>query len=108
MGFATTLLFMHILMFACVLLYLRQPGATLGLRTKLTQFGIPLKSSATVRADLKRPDSTSSTLNLSEVEDGVFETTTLAPILGIYNFRIYCNGVTLRVIRIWYKSRDFT
>lgn len=51
-----------------------EPGANMSLRTKLRQFGIPLKSSATGKADLRRPDNTSSTLNLSEVEDGVFET----------------------------------
>jgi hypothetical protein len=73
-----------------------EPGATMNLRTNLTQYGIPLKSSATVRAELRRPDNTSSTLNLLEVEDGVFEASKLALMPGIYHFRVYCNGVTLR------------
>lgn len=73
-----------------------EPGATMTLRAILTQYGLPLKSNSIVRADLRRPDNTSSTIYFSKVEDGVFETSVIAMMPGIYHFRIYCNGITLR------------
>lgn len=78
-----------------------EPGATINLRTKLTQSGMPLKSRATVRVGLRRPDNTSTTLDLSEIEDGVFETSILASMPGIYRLGVYCIGTTL-------KGRPFT
>jgi hypothetical protein len=73
-----------------------ESGATLTLHSILTQYGLPLTNRATVRAELRRPDNTITTLNLSESEPGVFETTTTASISGIYIFKIYCNGYTIR------------
>jgi len=73
-----------------------EPGATLTLRAVLTEYGLPVKDRAKVRAELQRPDGTQTTLTLAEVEPGVFETTTLAALSGVYRFRVLAHGHTLR------------
>lgn len=78
-----------------------EPGATLTLRVALTEYGLPVENRATVQAELERPDKTTATLALAEVEPGVFETGTLASMSGIYSFRVLATGRTLR-------SRTFT
>ncbi|MBW4491681.1 MAG: tyrosinase family protein [Oscillatoria princeps RMCB-10] len=78
-----------------------EPGATLTLRVALTEYGLPVENRATVQAELERPDKTTATLTLAEVEPGVFETATLASMSGIYSFRVLATGRTLR-------SRTFT
>jgi hypothetical protein len=73
-----------------------EPGATVTVRAVLTEYGVPVAARAVCRAELTRPDNTVSTLNMSEVQPGVFEAaiTALAP--GIYTFRIGAEGKTLR------------
>jgi hypothetical protein len=72
-----------------------EPGATLTLRAALTEFGIPL-SGASVQAELRRPDATQSAISLAEVEPGVFATTAVASLAGVYQFRVLANGWTHR------------
>ncbi len=79
----------------------REPGALLTLRAILTEYDLPVESRAKVVTELERPDKTTATLELFEIEPGVFETSTAAAISGIYNFRVLANGRTLR-------SRAFT
>ena len=74
----------------------QEPGATLTLRVVLTEYDLPIEGRATVSATLQRPDNTTATLLLPEVEPGVFETTTLATLSGIYLFRVRGSGTTLR------------
>jgi hypothetical protein len=78
-----------------------EPGASITVRGLLTEYGVPVASRATSRAELTRPDNTNATLTMPEVEAGVFEVTTLASLPGIYRFRILAEGRTLR-------SRPFT
>ncbi|UCE16675.1 MAG: VWA domain-containing protein [Candidatus Bathyarchaeota archaeon] len=73
-----------------------EPGATLTLRVQLTEYGLPINGRAKVTAELRRPDDTSTTLMLSEVEPGVFQTETKAIMSGIYHFRVSASGTTLR------------
>jgi hypothetical protein len=73
-----------------------QPGATLTLRASLSEYGIPVDHRAIVWAELTRPDGSQSTLALMEIEPGIFETTTLAGMQGVYRFRAVASGTTLR------------
>jgi hypothetical protein len=73
-----------------------EPGAIFNLRASLTEYGIPVQRRASVKAELRRPDNTTAILTLNEVEPGVFETTTSAPLPGLYFFRVLASGFTLR------------
>jgi hypothetical protein len=73
-----------------------EPGATIMVRAVLTEYGLPVASRANCRAELTRPDNTTTTLQMPEVEPGVFEATTPASIPGVYRFRILADGHTLR------------
>jgi hypothetical protein len=72
------------------------PGARMTVRAKLTEYGVPVDHRATIRADLERPDATQGTLNLVEVEAGVFEASTIAAIEGVHRFHLFANGTTMR------------
>jgi hypothetical protein len=72
------------------------PGATMTVRAQLTEYGIPVDRRASVRAELERPDGTQATLNLAEVEPGVFESSTAAAIEGVYRFHVFAGGTTMR------------
>ena len=73
-----------------------EPGATLTLRATLTEYDLPVENRAKVKAQMTRPDGTQTTLLLSEIEPGVFETHGTATIPGIYSVRLMASGKTLR------------
>ena len=73
-----------------------EPGAILTTRAVLTEYGLPVENRATVQAELKRPDTTTTPLSLDEVEPGVSEADTLASMAGIHRFQILATGRTLR------------
>lgn len=73
-----------------------EPGATITVRTILTEYGVPIAARASCRAEMTRPDNTGAALVMTEVEPGVFETMTPALLLGVYRFRIVAEGRTLR------------
>jgi hypothetical protein len=73
-----------------------QPGATVTVRAALSEYGIPVDHRASVVAEVERPDSSSSTLALVELEPGRFEASTLAGIQGVYRFHVLASGVTMR------------
>jgi hypothetical protein len=73
-----------------------EPGARLTLRAVLSEYGVPIEGRAKACAELERPDSTTATLSLTEVEPGVFETSTEALMSGIYRFRVLASGKTFR------------
>jgi hypothetical protein len=72
-----------------------QPGATLTLGARLSEYGIPVDHRANVWAELTRPDDTRATLALKEIEPGVFEASTLAGIEGVYRFHVVASGITM-------------
>lgn len=74
----------------------QKPGATLTLRAVLSEYGLPVEARATLRAEMERPDKSTTTLTLAEVEPGVFETITVAAMPGIYHFRTIGTGATLQ------------
>jgi hypothetical protein len=73
-----------------------EPGARLTLRVKLTEYDQPVDHRAGVTAELRRPDATTAVLGLTEVDPGVFETSIIASIAGVYRFRALAAGVTMR------------
>ncbi|QEC69730.1 VWA domain-containing protein [Panacibacter ginsenosidivorans] len=73
-----------------------EPGATLTLRAILTEYGLPVEKRSSVQVEIRRPDNTSFSLWLYEVEPGVFENSFTAGISGIYICRFLAKGVTLR------------
>lgn len=72
------------------------PGATMTLRANLSEYGLPIEGRADVQAELVRPDGSQSLLTLAPVEPGVYETSLVASIQGIYHFRVVATGYTLR------------
>ncbi len=73
-----------------------EPGAELRVRGVLTEYGIPIDGRATIRADMTRPDGTAATLQMPEIEPGVFETIETAHQTGVYHFQVLASGQTLR------------
>ena len=73
-----------------------EPGATLTLRSVLTEYDIPVDHRANVHAEITRPDHTHFNLFLNEVEPGIFDKSFVAALPGIYHCRILASGATLR------------
>jgi hypothetical protein len=73
-----------------------EPGATMIVGATLTEYGIPVEHRASVTADLQRPDGTRTTLVLQESGPGVFWTSVAALIQGVYRFRVFASGSTMR------------
>jgi Common central domain of tyrosinase/von Willebrand factor type A domain len=73
-----------------------EPGATMTVRARLSEYGIPVDHRASATAGLQRPDATQATLAMQEAEPGVFEATTVAATPGVYRFQVMSSGVTMR------------
>jgi len=73
-----------------------EPGASVGIRATLTEYGVPLAAGATVEAEIARPDDTVSVVALSESEAGGFEASFPAPLPGVYRIHVRAFGGTSR------------
>ena len=73
-----------------------EPGATIFLRAALTEYAIPLRSFATVQAEVTWPDETQHDVTFARVGPGVYETSFVASQPGVYRCRILARGRTLR------------
>ncbi len=73
-----------------------EPGARLTLRAVLSEYDVPLGGRASVVARIERPDHTTTSLPLSEVEPGVFEASTVAATSGLYRLLVHAGGKTRR------------
>jgi hypothetical protein len=73
-----------------------EPGATIFLRAALTEYAVPLRSSATVRAEVTWPDGSQALVNLTRIGPGVFEGSFVASQDGVYPCRIIAKGKTTR------------
>jgi len=78
-----------------------EPGAKLHLRCVLTEYGLALAGQATIHAEVKHPDGTSSTVSLGKVETGVYEASITANLSGVYTAHARARGKTAR-------GRNFT
>ena len=72
-----------------------EPGATVFVRATLTEYGQPMMSSVSVRAEIKRPDNTSSVIMLTR-QDEAFEGSFIATQTGVYQVRIMAEGTSRR------------
>jgi hypothetical protein len=72
------------------------PGTTLGIRAVLTEYGMPAAARAFCRVDVSMSESPLATLDMPEVEPGVFAAAIQATDEGIYDFRVIAEGRTLR------------
>jgi len=73
-----------------------EPGATMTVRAVLTEYGLPIENRAHAHSQMERPDGTKATLNLPEIEPGIFETNVVASQQGVYHFLVQASGKTLR------------
>jgi hypothetical protein len=73
-----------------------EPGATLTITATLTEYGVAVAGRATVHADIGRPDGSSFTLALPEVEGGRFQASITAALAGVYRIHVIAAGVTMR------------
>jgi hypothetical protein len=94
----------------------RRPGGNATIRATLTDFGIPLASAASVVANVRQPNGTTSTVALSETEPGVYEVTVPTLVAGVYRVLVTASGTTLhgepftreqvRTIAVWNAGDD--
>ncbi len=77
------------------------PGSTFSLRTRLTEYGVPVEKRAAVTAELEYPDHTKGLLAFAETQPGVFDTSMVANPAGLYRFKVLAEGTT-------YKGAPFT
>ena len=74
-----------------------EPGATITLRARLTEYGTPVESDrAAVKTELTRPDGSSTVLHLVHIEPGIYSVDIPAALPGVYRMRVLANGFTLR------------
>jgi IgA Peptidase M64/von Willebrand factor type A domain len=72
------------------------PGSQLMLTATLTEYTVPVKERATVRAEMSRPDGTSKVVSMKEEEPGRFTAATVEALAGLYRFRVRASGLTFR------------
>lgn len=72
-----------------------EPGATVYVRAALTEYAQPMTVPVSVRAEIKRPDATTSVIALAP-DDDAYEGSFLATQSGVYEVRILAEGTTRR------------
>ncbi len=73
-----------------------EPGARINVRCVITEYGVPLEKSSSVRASLIFPDGSSSTIGFSKTGTGAYEAQVEANQVGIYQFTVHATGFTSR------------
>jgi hypothetical protein len=77
------------------------PGSTLSLRARLREYDLPVEKRANVQARVEYPDHSTGMISLAETQPGLFETSMVANLPGIYRFNVIAKGAT-------YKGAPFT
>jgi hypothetical protein len=73
-----------------------EPGATIYLRTVLTEYGQPLTAPCRVRAEVVYPDESQAEMSLVFAGPGAYEGALVATQSGVYRFRLVAEGTTMR------------
>jgi hypothetical protein len=73
-----------------------EPGGPILVRAALAEYGIPVARRAQVSASVERPDLTTFSIDLGEVEPGLFEGQGLTGDEGVYRIRVVARGQTMR------------
>lgn len=76
-----------------------ESGTAIHLRAGISEYGIPLGNNASVKALLKMPDGSFTTIVLYKVSTGVYEGHFVANYPGIYAFTVQANGFTSRNVK---------
>ena len=94
----------------------RRPGTTADVTATLTHSSIPLANTATVEAEVTRPDGTVTTTRMIEVDDGVFQLAVPTAAAGVHRALIRATGhdlagvafsrEELRTIAVWPRGDD--
>jgi hypothetical protein len=94
----------------------RRPGSAATLTATLAESGIPLASTASVRADVLAPDGSSSTLQFDEYAPGVHRATLDTAAQGIYRVLARAEGASrrgerftrqeLRTVAVWRRGDE--
>lgn len=71
------------------------PGEDMRLRVHLTEYRQPVADRARVQARIRRPDDSHTTVQLAEVEPGIFETVVPGTMPGVWRYQILATGETL-------------
>jgi len=71
-----------------------EPGATLDLDVRITEYSVPHRGTADVRAEITRPDGSEVTITLAPGEPGAYAAALTAGQPGIYRARILAVGST--------------
>lgn len=71
-------------------------GSNLTIRSQLTEYGLAIAGRAKVQAKQKNPDGSRALLDLDEIQPGVFETSIVARMAGVYQFNILATGNTFQ------------
>lgn len=72
------------------------PGATIHLRSVITEYGAPLAKDCSITASVLMPDGSTSTILLHKVDTGVYEAQLIAYMQGVYTFTVKAHGHTSR------------
>ncbi len=78
-----------------------EPGATVNIGVRLSQYGIPLDTKCSVVAELTMPNKQVQVIALKQTEDGVYESSLTTTLSGVYKFLIKATGRSL-------KGKSFT
>lgn len=78
-----------------------EPGATLTVSGRLSEYGVPVEQRAGVVAEVERPDHSMTTLTMPEVEPGHYQATFIASMAGSYRLKMIATGID-------YKGHPFT
>ena len=73
-----------------------EPGASVALTARLSQFGVPLESDCSVRATVTGPAGLTSTVLLEHAGGGTYEATFVATHAGSYSVLVRAEGRSLR------------
>jgi len=71
-----------------------EPGAEIRLLASLMEYDVPVEQRALVRAEITRPDGSTTTVTLIEQEPGRFESGFAAQQIGLYTLRVRATGTT--------------
>lgn len=74
----------------------RRPGGSATINATLTDFGIPLGSSASVTATIHAPGGSASLVALAETDPGVYTAAIATALAGVYRVLVTAHGTTLR------------
>jgi subtilisin family serine protease len=72
------------------------PGASIGLRAMLSEYGLPVDGRASVTARVLDPTGLIDVIKLGETGPGVFSASVAGTIPGTWEFRFHADGTTLR------------